>query len=183
MAGQPLIALPGRHRRRLAPTTRAAVVSLAWLAVVVIAPRVAPPPEIRAGALFVHLISMLIGFGAVLFVDWSGILFLAGRHSFGDVLRTAESALTPTWIGFTGLLASGALLHPQVTYLTVVKLLAVLVVGLNGVYAGTVAARLSRHRGHRPPTPLLVQAGLATAVSQLAWWTAVIIGFLNSQTS
>lgn len=181
MAGQPLIALPGRHRRRLAPSTRAAVVSLAWLAVVVIAPRVAPPPDVRAAALFAHLISMLIGFGAVLFVDWSGILFLAGRRSFGDVLRTAESALTPTWIGFTGLLISGMLLHPQVTYLTTVKLLAVLVVGLNGIYAGTLAARLSRFHGRRPPTSLLAGAGLATAVSQLAWWTAVIIGFLNSQ--
>ncbi|MDR7278555.1 hypothetical protein [Catenuloplanes atrovinosus] len=181
MAGQPLIALPGRHRRRLPPATRAAVVSLLWLAVVVIAPRVTPPPDVRAAALFVHLISMLIGFGAVLFVDWSGILFLAGRRSFGDVLRTAEGALTPTWIGFTGLLGSGLLLSPQVTHLTTIKLLAVLVVGLNGIYAGTLATRLSRFRGYRPPTPLLIQAGLATALSQLAWWTAVIIGYLNSQ--
>ncbi|WP_051797828.1 hypothetical protein [Catenuloplanes japonicus] len=181
MAGQPLIALPGRHRRHFAPTTRAALVSVIWLAVVVVAPRVAPPPEIHAAALLAHLISLLIGFGAVLFVDWSGILFLAGRRSFTDVLRTAESAMTPTWIGFIGLLASGALLNPASTHLTTIKLLAVLVVGLNGIYAGSLATRLSRFTGHRPPTSLLVRAGLAVVISQLAWWTAFIIGYLNSQ--
>jgi hypothetical protein len=181
MAGQPLIALPGRHRRHFSPTTRAALLSVVWLAVVVVAPRVAPPPEVQAVALLAHLISLLIGFGAVLFVDWSGLLFLAGRRSFTDVLQTAESAMTPTWIGFAGLLASGALLNPASTHLTTIKLLAVLVVGLNGLYAGTLATSLSRFPGRRPPTSLLFRAGLATVVSQLAWWTAFIIGYLNSQ--
>ena len=181
MAGQPLIALPGRHRRHFSPTTRAALVSVIWLAVVVVAPRVAPPPEVQAAALLAHLISLLIGFGAVLFVDWSGLLFLAGRRSFTDVLSTAESAMTPTWIGFIGLLGSGALLNPASTHLTTVKLLAVLVVGLNGIYAGSLATRLARYAGQRPPTSLLLRAGLATALSQLAWWTAFIIGYLNSQ--
>lgn len=114
-------------------------------------------------------------------VDWFGLLWLVRRRSLADVLRTAQGAHVPTWLGFTGLLVSGGLLGPDPTPLTTVKLLAVLTVGLNGVFAGMVLSRLSRYEDRHLPTTLLIRASAATTLSQGAWWTAVVIGYLNSQ--
>ena len=75
---------------------------LAWAAAVILAPRVETSATVHAVALFAHLGSLLVGFGAVLLVDWFGLL-------------------------------------------------------------------------------LLIRASAATTLSQGAWWTAVLIGFLNSQ--
>ena len=153
----------------------------AWIAVVILAPRVQTSPTVHAVALFAHLGSLLVGFGAVLLVDWFGLLWLTRRRSLADVLRTAQGALVPTWLGFTGLLVSGALLGPEGTPLTTVKLLVVLAVGLNGVFAGSLLSKLSRYSDRRLPTMLLIRASAATTLSQCAWWTAVLIGYLNSQ--
>ena len=170
----------GRHRRS-SPVRQGTAVVVAWAAVVVLAPRVEMSGTVHAVALFAHLGSLLVGFGAVLLVDWFGLLWLARRRSLADVLRTAQGAHVPTWLGFTGLLLSGALLGPEPTPLTTVKLLAVLAVGLNGVFAGTLLSKLSRYADRRLPTMLLVRASAATTLSQGAWWTAVVIGYLNSQ--
>jgi len=167
------------------------VVTAAWLAVVIAAPRQQPGAVVHTVALFVHLGSVLVGFGAVLLVDWFGLLWLAGRRSLADVLRTAEGAHVPTWLGFAGLLASGVFLGPPAGP----KMVAVLVVGLNGVYAGALLPRLSRHRESRgsgvgspaeptrsgAPTALLIRSVAATTISQMAWWTAVVAGFLNAR--
>ncbi|MFC4071436.1 hypothetical protein [Actinoplanes subglobosus] len=125
-------------------------------------------------ALFVHLSSMVIGFGAVLTVDWFGLLWLTGRRTLADVLRVAQGTHVPIWAGFTGLLASGALLGLPAGP----KALAVLVIGVNGVYAGVLLRELSRHA--TPPLTLVVRSGAATLISQIAWWTAVVLGHLNS---
>lgn len=153
----------------------------AWAAVVILAPQVQTTETVHAVALFAHLGSLLVGFGAVLLVDWFGLLWLARRRTLADVLRTAQGAHVPTWLGFTGLLVSGALLGPDPTPLTTVKLLAVLAVGLNGVFAGTLLSKLSRYEDRRLPATLLIRASAATTLSQGAWWTAVVIGYLNSQ--
>lgn len=171
---------PGRHRRGSA-VRQAALVIGAWAAVVIAAPQVQTPGAVHTVALFAHLSSLLLGFGAVLLVDWFGLLWLLRRRSLGDVLRTAKGAHVPTWLGFTGLLVSGTLLSPAASPLTSVKLVAVLAVGLNGVFAGRLLARLSRYEDRRLPASLLIRAGLATTLSQGAWWTAVVIGYLNSR--
>ncbi len=126
-------------------------------------------------ALFVHLGSVVVGFGAVLLVDWLGFLWLTGRATLADVLRTAHGAHVPTWAGFAGLLVSGLFLGVPAGP----KAIAVLVVGLNGIYAGVLLSELSRHP--TPPTALLTRATAATLISQIAWWTAVILGYLNSR--
>lgn len=170
----------GRHRRG-STLRQAALVVAAWAAVVVVAPQVRLAEPVPSLALFAHLSSLLLGFGAVLLVDWFGLLWLARRRTLADVLRTAKGAHVPTWLGFTGLLVSGALLAPAASPLTSVKLAAVLTVGLNGVLAGALLTRLSRYEDRPLPTGLLVRAGLATTLSQAAWWTAVVIGYLNSR--
>jgi hypothetical protein len=171
---------PGRHRRP-SPVRQGTAVVFAWATVVILAPRMETSPTVHGIALFAHLGSLLVGFGAVLLVDWFGLLWLARRRALTDVLRTAQGAHVPTWLGFTGLLVSGALLGPDPTPLTTVKLLAVLAVGLNGAFAGSLLTRLSRYADRRLPTSLLIRASLATTLSQAAWWTAVVIGYLNSR--
>ncbi|MET3430103.1 hypothetical protein BJ973_009315 [Actinoplanes tereljensis] len=143
--------------------------------VMLAAPRSAPSELVHGIALFGHLVSVVVGFGAVLLVDWFGLLWLTGRRPLADVLRTARGAHVPTWLGFAGLLTTGLFLGPP----AVPKAVAVLVVGINGVYA----ARLLPELSGRPDLPvrLVVRAVAATAISQLAWWTAVVLGFLNTR--
>ncbi|GIE34020.1 hypothetical protein Ait01nite_070650 [Actinoplanes italicus] len=169
------VVAPGRHRRPAPLTWQLAAVVLCWLTVLAVSGRQRISPVVHDVALLLHLGSVVAGFGAVLMVDWFGLLWLAGRRTFADVLRTAHGAHVPTWLGFAGLLASGALLGLPAGP----KAIAVLVVGVNGVYAGALLRELSRWTV--PPTPLLIRSGLATLISQGAWWTAVVLGHLTSR--
>lgn len=153
----------------------AAVVITCWLAVLAAAPSHPAEGAVHDIALFVHLGSMVISFGAVLLVDWFGLRWLTHRATLADVLRTAQGAHVPTWAGFAGLLASGLFLGAPAGP----KAIAVLVVGLNGIYAGMLLSELTRHP--KPPPALLLRSALATAISQAAWWTAVVLGYLNSR--
>ncbi|KUL34277.1 hypothetical protein [Actinoplanes awajinensis] len=165
----------GRHRRPASPALQGAVVVACWLVVLAAAPRARTAGAVHDVALFVHLGAMVAGFGAVLLVDWFGLLWLAGRRTFADVLRTAQGAHVPIWAGFAGLLVSGLFLGLPAD----LKSVAVLVVGLNGVYAGRLLHELSRHP--EPPRALLARSAAVTVLSQLAWWTALVLGYLTSR--
>lgn len=140
-----------------------------------------PPHWLQQVALFVHLISLVVGFGSVLAVDWYGLLSLSRRVTIGDVLLTAERLIPLTWIGLTGLAASGVLLKPDLSsWLVVVKLCCVLGVGVVGV----LALATSRLMERQMPTPArsLIHRGMVLAgASQCFWWTAVVIGFLTNE--
>ncbi|WP_436523195.1 hypothetical protein [Actinoplanes sp. HUAS TT8] len=170
-----MVVITGRHRRPTSPVWGVAAVVLCWLAVLAAAPRRPTEGVVHDVALFVHLGSMTVGFGAVLLVDWFGLRWLARRATLADVLRTAQGAHFPTWAGFAGLLVSGLFLGVPAGP----KAIAVLVVGLNGIYAGILMSELTRHP--TPSTALLARAAAATLISQLAWWTAVVLGYLNSR--
>jgi hypothetical protein len=74
------------------------------------------------------------------------------------------------------------LLNPDTSApLTVLKLVAVLVVALNGLSAAKVQRRLLALEGRTPPRRLLLTAVLVATVSQAGWWTATVVGFLNAQ--
>jgi hypothetical protein len=146
-----------------------------WLLVLAAGPHQQLTGSAHDIALFVHLGSVVIGFGPVLLVDWFGFLWLVGRRSFADVVRTAQGAHTPTWAGFAGLLASGLFLGLPAGP----KAFAVLIIGLNGVYAGILLKELKRHAD--PPTFLLIRSAAATLISQAAWWTALVLGYLSSR--
>jgi hypothetical protein len=126
-------------------------------------------------ALFAHLAALVAGFGAVLAVDWCGLRWLLRQSPLPDVLRVARMIEPLIWLGLGGLLISGVLLRPDLSApLPLLKLAAVVVLGLNGLYAGRL-----RRRTTAPDhvLPLLVCAG----VSQLCWWTAVGVGFVSAQ--
>lgn len=151
------------------------VVVLAWLVVVGVAPWHQLSGRMHDAALFLHLAAMVVGFGAVLLVDWIGLLWLAGRRTLADVVHAAQGAHVPTWLGFAGLLVSGLFLGSPAD----LKAAAVLVAGLNGVYASALLPRLGR-RFTLPPQ-LAIRSVVTAVISQAAWWTAAVLGFLSTR--
>ena len=129
-------------------------------------------------ALFAHLSCLVIGFGAVLAVDWMALQWAAGRRMLSDVLRTAGEVHVPIWVGYSGLVLSGVFLSPDLTSpVTQAKLALVLVIGWNGL----AATWLQRHLRDRPGGVTLVVSAICAGVSQGAWWGAAVIGFLNAR--
>ncbi|MCX4420297.1 hypothetical protein [Streptomyces mirabilis] len=138
-------------------------------------------PALHTAALFVHLASLILGFGAVLVADYYALLWLSGRCTLRETLDSTTRLHVPIWSGLVGLIVSGAMLHPDfASALTRTKLALVLILTLNGLQAGLLNKRM-----HDEAAPLARRTliwGAATAlVSQVCWWGAVVIGFTNSQ--
>ncbi|WP_228473285.1 hypothetical protein [Streptomyces cyaneochromogenes] len=57
----------------------------------------------------------------------------------------------------------------------------VLLIALNGVHAQALHRTLVDRAGSRPPRRLLVRGVISAVLSQLGWWGALTIGFLNSR--
>jgi len=163
-------------------------VMLGWVLAVEIAQNVSAGPQLHRLALFVHLASLVAGFGAVLVIDWTGLLWAVGRRTFLDVTRTADALHLLIWLGLAGLTVSGLLLRPDACLtLTRIKLALVLVIAVNGLYAHTLQPRLVA-LGEQSPlealtdrssAALMHQAGTAALISQAAWWASMAIGFHN----
>lgn len=172
--------------RRLVPTRRWAVfgamtaITFAWAGVLVTTTRVHPSATVHQLALFGHLAALVVGFGAVLTVDWFGLLWTIRRRTLVAVLDTAHGAHSLIWLGLLGLSVSGSLLSPDLSSpLTDLKLVAVLAVAINGIHVGRLQSLLGPYAdGRTPPRSLIVSGALAVLVSQAAWWTATAIGFL-----
>lgn len=179
-----------KARQRRGQRRRAAaylIVAAGWAASIWIGTLLEPPEWLHGIALFVHLASLIIGLGAVLMVEWYGLLWATGWRSVRDLRQVDRTLRLPIWVGLIGLLASGALLQPQLdSPPTIVKLVAVLVVALNGVALTRWTSYFSRLPPRLPfrmlPTKARVRFIASAVVSQAAWWTAVVIGMLNSTT-
>ncbi|MEU4527378.1 hypothetical protein AB0F49_04025 [Micromonospora ureilytica] len=182
-ASTPAVGWRGGHRRaagRAAVVASVVSVGLGWLLAILVAPHVTLSPGARMVALFCHLTCLVVGFGAVLTVDWFSLRWLLRREPLGTVLTAARGAHLLIWLGLVGLLASGAVLGPDTSSgLVWVKLLAVLVVGINGLFLGRVRDRLVAVRG-RPPWSALLPGVAAATISQIGWWTATVVGFWNA---
>ena len=183
--GQGVASVPTPRLPRMRTATTAALVAaifLVWLAVFIAAPRVHTDLGVHRAALFLHLAALLLGFGAVLTVDWFGFMWILRRHSLDTVLNVAKVAHAPIWLGLFGLVATGMVLTPDTSRpLTVAKLVAVLVVAVNGLYARNVQRRMSELGGATPPRWLLMRGLAAVAISQTGWWIATVVGFVNAQ--
>jgi hypothetical protein len=163
------------------------VVTIGW-AVAVVAAAVFPldHPQVERVALFVHLMSMAVGFGAVVMIDVYGLLWMFGHRALSELTALAAAAHGVIAIGVGGLLASGIALRPDVSSpLAQLKLFLVLLLMLNGAGAQRMLARLkltmpSETRGASIPWSVF-QRGLAAAlISQATWWGAIAIGFVNA---
>lgn len=134
-------------------------------------------PQMHDVALFVHLGALILGFGSVLCVDWVAALFIVRKRTFLEMVQAADNAAIPIWAGYAGLVLSGLLLEPNLhSRATAVKLTLVLVIGLNGVVALGVHRALAREADLR----WMALGGSVASVSQLAWWGATIVGFVNA---
>lgn len=157
-------------------------VCLGWAATTWIALHLRADVTLHTAALFVHLASLILGFGAVLAIDYYGALWLTGRKTLREVLDVTAPLHVPVWAGLGGLLFSGAFLHPDLSSpLTCLKLGLVLVLSLNGVQASALHRRLAAVEGGPVRRSLLIRGAVTAFVSQAAWWGAVAIGFLNSR--
>ncbi|MFI6444197.1 hypothetical protein [Kitasatospora sp. NPDC050543] len=139
-------------------------------------------PALHTAALFVHLASLVLGFGAVLVADYYGMPWMTRRCTLHETLGTTTRLHTPIWAGLAGLVVSGMMLEPELASpITRVKLALVLVLTVNGLQAGLLNRRMAQH-GPTPLTGRLLAWGAGTAlISQICWWGAVVIGFRNSQ--
>ncbi|TQM54577.1 transposase [Humibacillus xanthopallidus] len=141
--------------------------------------------ELRPVAQSLHVLSLVVAFGAVLVIDWHGLLWLAGRRGLTESTRLAAGAGPLIWGGLAGLIATGALLHPNLhSPLTVTKLVLVLAVAWNGAAMSALRRRMAQLPAYVKPVDLprrdwrLMMT--ATVISQVGWWGAIIIGFVNS---
>ena len=133
------------------------------------------------------MLSLVVSFGAVLVIDWHGLLWLAGRRGLTESTRLAAGVGPLIWGGLAGLMATGALLHPDLSSpLTVTKLVLVLAVAWNGAAMSPLRRRLARLPAYVKPADLprrdwrLMMT--ATVISQVGWFGAIVIGFVNSST-
>lgn len=170
---------------RIALTHRIVLIVIAWSLAVLAAMRVTPSDDVQSVALVLHVLALVVAFGAVVVVDWHGLLWMAGRRGLSESTRLAASASPLIWGGVAGLLCTGVLLNPDPSRpLTWVKLCLVLVLAVNG--AGL--SRLRRDTAHLGAVASLAQLPrrlrhtMATAmlVSQASWWGVIVIGFVTS---
>ena len=158
-----------------AAATTGLLVAAIWLS-----NQVQPSPMWHDIALFAHLASLMLGFGAVLVADYFFVLWRLGRVTFAEAVRSTSRLHLLVWAGLTVLVASGTLLQPNLqSPVTLVKLGLVLGLSLNGVHIAVVGQRMAAING-TPPVRLLIRGGLATVVSQICWWGAIVIGFVNA---
>lgn len=194
-----MTALASIHRRPVTTTAQTtttrttatavdfAVVTGAW-AMAVLAAATLPIQDGRVSqaALFVHLIGMALGFGSVVMIDVYGLMWLFGfktLYELVDLLTVAHGVIA---VAVGTLLASGIALNPDLSSpLARLKMLLVLVLMLNGVWAQRLLRRMlqtlpAETRGASIPWNHFQRALTAALISQTSWWGAIAIGFLTS---
>jgi len=165
------------------PVIALAVLVVVWADAVVVGGQVNPPRPVFQAAVLVHLASMAVGLGGVVAVDAVGLRWLRNRRPLGDVLRIGADVEVPIWLGYAGLLVSGALLAPDLSQpLMWVKLLLVLGIGVGGIGAYRLRRAAAAYpalltRADAPPS-LVRRATVAAVVSQVCWWGALVAGVL-----
>lgn len=161
------------------------IATLLWMAAVAVASNLTVSDAIHRAALFVHLASLVAGFGAVLVSDFYGVLWLTGRRRLGHLLSLHHAIGPMIWLGLIGLVGSGVLLSPNPTIpRTALKMVLVLIATLNGIAAGRQVDRLTQippsAGPHEVPRSLVATTMVAGGISQACWWGATLVGFLST---
>lgn len=156
-----------------------------WLASVVIGHHVNFGPELHRIGLAVHILALVMSLGTILVVDWLGLLWLLGKAQMHGSGKLEAAAKPLIWGGLALLLASGVLIRPDLTNpATAIKLGCVLVLILNGLSIAPAMHRLlalpAATRFGQLARVLRLRLMIALSVSQACWWTAVLIGLINS---
>ena len=134
--------------------------------------------------LFIHLFSLIVAYGSVLFVDFYGLLWVMGKKTKSQMLQVSRTAQILIWSGLAGLIVSGILLHPNLHKpLTQLKMLFVLIIICNGLNLHFVQKAMKSEKVEaywQLPKKLIIWSAASITLSQLAWLGATIIGFINA---
>lgn len=143
-------------------------------------------PYVTRVALFVHVMSMAVGFGSVVMVDVYGLLWLFGQKTLAGVVELATVAHRVIAGAVGGLMASGIVLRPDLgSPLARFKMVLVLVLMLNGAAAQRMLHRMKQTlppdtRGANIPWAGFQRVMTAAMISQSTWWGAIAIGFITT---
>jgi hypothetical protein len=132
--------------------------------------------------LFIHLASLVVGFGSVVVVDTYGLLWMLKKKKMTEVTIVADTCQRLIWTGLTGLILSGSgLLYMKgfIDNLTWIKLFFVAMLAINGVFLHKINKQLKVVGNNPMPPYLFFRIGLSSTISQLGWWGAVTIGFVH----
>jgi hypothetical protein len=131
--------------------------------------------------LFVHLASLVLALGSVLVIDVFGLLWIFRKKALSEVFKVAAVTQTLIWIGWGLLVTTGVpllLMKGVVDDLVKLKLFLVALAGLNGLFLDRVKKDGEKVPDFTvPPVRLIFRIALSSAISQLSWWGAMLIGF------
>jgi hypothetical protein len=159
---------------------------IAWTMSLVLATTLRVEGPVHTVALIAHILAMVVAFGSILTLDWHGFLWLLGRRQLAETIRLDGAATPLIWGGMAGMLLTGIFLNPNTgNPLTIIKLVAVLVLMVNGIALIPLMRRLveiSPTASFGQLTPGQRFHLLAClSLSQLCWWTAIVVGFINAE--
>ncbi|MDQ0620162.1 hypothetical protein [Arthrobacter globiformis] len=162
-----------------------ALCTAGWAASLLVGHYVECGPELHRIGLAVHILALVLSFGTILVVDWLGLLWLLGKVQMHESGKLEAAAKPLIWGGLALLLTSGALIDPDLTNpVTVIKLGCVLVLMLNGLSIAPAMHQLLALPAHTRfgelGRRLRLRLMVALSISQACWWTAVLIGLINS---
>jgi hypothetical protein len=150
-------------------------------AAVAVALHLEVPAGVHEVALVGHLAALVVGFGAVLAVDWIGLQWLRRRARLVDVLAAAvevddaDLARPGRADRDRGAAESGPDEPADADQAPPGRAR-----WRQRAYVHRLHPRLAR-AGEAPPVALLLRGVASTTVSQLCWWGATVIGFLNAR--
>ncbi len=126
-----------------------------------------------------------MGFGAVMVIDTFGLLWLLKKVKLSFVQQVANTTQPLIWIGWSLLVLTGIpliVMKGGVSGLSMIKIFAVLLLGVNGVYLHIIKKSMDNINDNSVmPSLAKFRITLASFISQAGWWTAVVIGFLNNK--
>jgi len=141
--------------------------------------------ELNHILLFIHLVSLVMGFGAVMVIDTFGLLWLLKKVKLSFVQQVANTTQPLIWIGWALLVLTGIpliVMKGGVSGLSIIKIFAVLLLGVNGVYLHIIKKSMDKINDNSVmPSLAKFRITLASFISQAGWWTAIVIGFLNNK--
>jgi hypothetical protein len=175
----------GRKSQRLRLVLLGALCTAGWTASLLVGHFVDCGPELHRIGLAVHILALVLSFGTILVVDWLGLLWLLGKVQMHESGKLEAAAKPLIWGGLALLLVSGALIDPDLSNpVTAIKLACVLVLMLNGLSIAPAMHQLLALPAHTRfgelGRRLRLRLMVALSISQACWWTAVLIGLINS---
>ncbi len=133
--------------------------------------------------LFIHLSCLVLGFGSVLVTDLYGLLWIRDRVRFTQVISVSGVTEKFIWAGWIGMVAAGIpliILKGEIDNLMTIKLFFVALIGINGILLHFLHKKVEKYKkGDHVPNLFMFRLVLSLFVSQLSWWSALLIGFLH----